>query len=247
MFTKLVWAWIVIGIFTFIILLVTKVRTPYGRHTRTGWGPLIANKWGWFFMELPALFIMPVLSIIGPNGTSKLNWLLAGLWFLHYAHRTLIFPFRLHTVGKKMPLSIVLSAIFFNGVNGALNGYYLGFMADANQALVEPYLIIGLVLFIIGMLINLRSDYHLIGLRKSNTGYQIPKGGLFNFISCPNHFGEIVEWTGFAVIAWNLPALSFALWTCFNLIPRALNHHAWYKEHFTDYPPKRKAVLPQIL
>jgi steroid 5-alpha reductase family enzyme len=31
------------------------------------------------------------------------------------------------------------------------------------------------------------------------------------FISCPNHFGEIIEWIGFAVIAWNLPALSFAV------------------------------------
>jgi len=29
-----------------------------------------------------------------------------------------------------------------------------------------------------------------------------------------------------------------------NLIPRALDHHRWYKEQFEDYPPERKALLP---
>ncbi len=62
----------------------------------------------------------------------------------------------------------------------------------------------------------------------------------------PNHFGEIVEWAGFAIIAWSLPALTFAIWTFSNLVPRALNHHDWYREHFQDYPKKRKAVLPWL-
>ena len=67
-------------------------------------------------------------------------------------------------------------------------------------------------------------------------------------ISCPNHFGEIMEWLGFAIIVWNIGALSFALWTAFNLIPRSLNHHKWYNNYFGNYPKKkRKAVIPFIL
>ena len=59
--------------------------------------------------------------------------------------------------------------------------------------------------------------------------------------------GEIIEWIGFSVIAMSLPALSFTLWTFFNLVPRALNHHDWYLENFDNYPKNRKAVIPYIL
>jgi hypothetical protein len=70
---------------------------------------------------------------------------------------------------------------------------------------------------------------------------------LFEWISCPNLFGEIVEWFGFALMCWSLPALSFAIWTAANLIPRALSHHAWYRGHFPDYPQARRAVIPFVL
>ena len=96
------------------------------------------------------------------------------------------------------------------------------------------------------MYINRSSDNKLISLRRENKEYQIPQGGMFDYISCPNHFGEIVEWIGFAIIVFNLGTLSFALWTAFNLIPRALNHHNWYINYFKDYPDKRKALIPYI-
>ena len=115
------------------------------------------------------------------------------------------------------------------------------------KSIFDINVFIGLIVFIIGMSINISSDNKLISLRKNSGGYKIPKGGVFNFISCPNYFGEIIEWIGFSIIALSLPALSFTLWTCFNLIPRALNHHEWYKESFNNYPVKRKAVIPFVL
>ena len=104
--------------------------------------------------------------------------------------------------------------------------------------------VIGLALFFLGMYINHGTDTRLIAIRKEKEGYQIPQGWLFRWISCPNHFGEIVEWTGFALIAWSVPALTFAIWTFCNLAPRALNHHAWYHENFKEYPKNRKAFIP---
>lgn len=246
-FDILVYSWIGIAVITLLILVFSNIRAPYGRHANDKWGKMIDNRWGWFIMELPALVLFPLLVLVGPSEKNALTWLLVGLWTLHYFNRTIIFPLRLRTTGKKMPLTIIFSALFFNGMNGVINGYFLGFLniPEAFNVL-EPHIIIGLVLFFAGMLMNHISDSKLIALRKEQQGYQIPRGWLFEYISCPNHFSEILEWTGFAIVAWSMPAASFAIWSFCNLVPRALNHHTWYAEQFSDYPKQRKAVVPFI-
>ena len=243
-FELLVLAWIIIPIILYPILL--KIKVPYGRHTSPNWGPMIDNHLGWFWMEVPALLTFPLLAIFGPQEKDLLSWILIGMWSFHYVNRVLVFPFRLKTKGKKMPLLIASSAVFFNLMNGFVNGYYIGFVNGTSGSILNIFVVTGLLMFFIGFTINTISDSKLIALRKKGNGYQIPKGWLFEYISCPNHFGEIIEWIGFTVAARSLPALSFAVWTFCNLGPRANNHHKWYNEYFTDYPKKRKIVLPYI-
>lgn len=245
-FVLLNYFWIALAIIILLILLFTGIRAPYGRHTNPSWGPCIPNRFGWILMELPALVTFPLLFFSGNRTPDLISWLLLSLWILHYSNRTLLFPLRLRTKGKQIPLGIVLSGMFFNLVNGFLNGYWLGYLAPPYDSTLTFNVMIGLFIFFVGFVINQMSDTKLIALRKERSGYQIPKGWLFDFISCPNHFGEIVEWAGFAMIAWNLPALTFAIWTACNLLPRALNHHAWYRENFEHYPSKRKAIIPGI-
>lgn len=244
-FFTIVWIWIGIAVLTALVLLIFKIRAPYGRHTRAGWGRMIDNRLGWFWMELPALIVMPCLTLLGPSPKYPLLYLLTGMWLLHYTYRVLIFPFQLKTSNKKMPLSIIISAFCFNLINGSVNGFYLGFLAEpVSINLGRLSLWIGLLLFFGGMYLNRAADRRLIALRQTATGYFIPRGWWFRYISCPNHFGEIVEWLGFALVAWNLPAASFAVWTFCNLAPRAQNHHDWYQEYFPDYPRERKALIP---
>jgi 3-oxo-5-alpha-steroid 4-dehydrogenase 1 len=105
--------------------------------------------------------------------------------------------------------------------------------------------IAGTGLFFVGMGINWGSDYTLIRLRgRGDTGYKVPTSGLFRYISSPNLFGEIVEWFGYAVLTWSLPALAFLVWTCANLIPRAAANHRWYRRQFPDYPARRRRLVP---
>ncbi len=247
-FSNIVYVWI--GVSVVIFLLLLKVTAPYGRHTTSHWGPMINNNLGWFIMEAPALFI-PLYFVL--NSADLKNVLVstaAFLWIAHYFHRVVVFPFRIHTRGKKMPVVIVVFAIFFNLVNGFINGYWLAFFAPGYSfSWTFTFRIsIGLVIFISGFVINQYHDKLLIDLRKSSAnGYKIPYGGLFKYVSCPNFLGEIIEWGGFAILIWSLPGLSFFIWTFVNLVPRALAHHKWYRSHFDQYPEKRKAVLPFIM
>jgi len=237
--------WAAVAVATFILLQF--VNAPYGRHVKKGWGPEISNKLGWILMEAPSLLV--ILYFFLTFEQSSYASFLSILWMLHYLNRTLIFPMRIKTQGKKMPVAIVASAIFFNLVNAGLNGYFLSFLANYS---IEDFrswnLISGLLIFLTGALINLKSDNNLIGLRKpGELGYKIPRGFLFEYVSCPNHLGELIQWGGFALMAWNCPATTFFLWTAANLIPRSLNHHQWYRDHFPEYPSKRKALIPWVL
>jgi len=52
------------------------------------------------------------------------------------------------------------------------------------------------------------------------SGYKIPHGGMFRFVSAGNYASEILEWTGYALAAWSLPAAAFATFVFANLAPR---------------------------
>ena len=239
------YVWITFGFLIFLYLILSNSPAPYGRHFSKQWGPSLNNNWGWFWMELPALLVFPVIVLTSSREINFVLILMLSIWILHYFYRTILFPLKLKTKSKKIPILIIVSAFIFNIINGFFVSYEVAYLSPEFKFGLNT--IVGSILFFIGMAINRYSDNKLISLRTKNNDYQIPKGGLFKLISCPNHFGEIMEWLGFAIIVWNLGALSFALWTAFNLIPRSLNHHKWYNNYFSNYPKKRKAVIPFIL
>lgn len=55
-----------------------------------------------------------------------------------------------------------------------------------------------------------------------------PVGGLFEYVSGANLLAESIEWTGFAICAWTLPALAFSVFTWANIaFGRAVHHHQY--------------------
>ena len=79
------------------------------------------------------------------------------------------------------------------------------------------------------------------------TGYKIPRGGTYRWVSCPNYLGEMLQWLGWAIASWSLAGAAFAVFTLANLLPRAIAVHRWYKDEFPDYPPARRAVIPYLV
>jgi len=247
-FNLICWIWIAVAVIIFPILL--KVTQPYGRHSKNNFGPMINNRFGWFFMEFPSLAIFGYYLFIKANLLNFLILIPALLWMLHYIHRVLIFPLQIRTARKKIPLLIVLLAFIFNIINGFLNGYwFVHFAPDySSGVMINLRLIAGVIIFFSGFAINKYHDAILIKLRPaSGDGYKIPYGGLFKYVSCPNFFGEIISWAGYALVAFNLPALSFLIWTLINLSTRALDHHRWYIKEFPEYDKNRKALIPFLL
>jgi len=233
-----------------VFALLFFVTAPYGRHFRGGWGPSISARAGWMIMEAPALLVIGITVIANGQKLGILPLLMWGLWELHYLYRTILFPVLMRGSSKRFPLMLVVFAFIFNTLNGYANGMYLSMpgLAISDGSFISNLRVgVGVALFAAGFVTHVMSDRDLRRLRKPDeVGYKIPHGGLWEYVSNPNYFGEIMEWCGWALAVWSLPALGFAVFTIANLVPRAWANRKWYQQTFEDYPRERKSVIPFV-
>jgi steroid 5-alpha reductase family enzyme len=222
---------------------------PYGRYARTGWGPTLSARRAWLLMESPAVLFFAAVYLLGRHRAEAAPLALLCLWQLHYVYRALFFPFLLLGSAKRMPLVVALLGMAFNFLNGFINARWISDLGHYDTAwLVDPRFLVGAAAFVLGLAVNASADRTLLRLRPpGDTGYYIPKGRLFRWVSCPNFLGEIVEWFGWALASWSWAGLAFAVYTFANLAPRAFAHHAWYRARFPEYPRRRRALLPFLL
>ena len=238
------------GLVVFVALYF--VEAGYGKMISDKWGPAINNKVAWVIMECPVFFVMLYLWGMSDRTFEIAPLIIFLIFQSHYFQRSFIFPCLLK--GKsKMPITVMAMGFIFNMVNGAIQGYWIFYLSPADMYtadwLTTPQFIIGTCIFIIGFIINLHSDYVIRHLRKpGDTKHYLPKKGMYKYVTSANYFGEILEWTGFAVLTWSYAGTIFLWWTCANLVPRANSIYQRYSVEFADEFDKKKLkrVFPFI-
>lgn len=246
--------WLVRGVFALGVLTFVStsvIKAPYGRHVRPGWGPTLNTRLGWVLMEVPSALWFALVFVLGDHCTLTTPLIGAALWCTHYFYRTFVYPFLIRTSkDKRMPVTIVLLADFYNLINAYVNARYLSQFGDyeTDAPFSRPSFYIGVAMFVVGLAINIHSDQVVIQLRKpGDSTYSIPHGGMFAFVSAPNYFGELLEWCGWSVLTGSPAGWSFAFYSASNLLPRAVSNHQWYLDKFKDeYPKSRKVVIPGL-
>jgi len=115
---------------------------------------------------------------------------------------------------------------------------------------------IGLPLFAVGSFIQNRSHIILAQLRSSSPKrshvqdhYLLPRGFLFEFVTCPHYFAELLIYVSFLFLT---NGVSFFAWLAFtfvviNLTDGALKTHKYYQQKFDNYPKNRFAIIPFLL
>uniref|UniRef100_A0A8C0YDW2 3-oxo-5-alpha-steroid 4-dehydrogenase C-terminal domain-containing protein n=2 Tax=Cyprinus carpio TaxID=7962 RepID=A0A8C0YDW2_CYPCA len=131
---------------------------------------------------------------------------------------------------KSTPFISFVLALVFCIYNGYLQARYRSHYADYPPGWVtHPCFIIGSCMWLLGCIINIHSNHILRNLRKpGETDYKIPRGGMFEYVSGANFFGEI----------WLLTR---------PIVHRGMTHHKWYLTKFEDYTKSRKALIPFVL
>lgn len=59
---------------------------------------------------------------------------------------------------------------------------------------------------------------------------------MFRWVTNPNYLGEIIEWTGYAVLAGHLYPWLLVLGSINALVPAALARNRWNKQNIKNYP-----------
>lgn len=242
------WAMAFMGLFVFVTLYF--VDAGYGKFRSNKWGYSINNKLGWVLMECPAL--IPIAYTIVALTPSALAILFMSLYAMHYVYRSFIFPALLKG-NSKMPLAITAMGATFNFTNSTLLCASVVAFPKESYTDICSYagnwnFWLGIVLFFMGMYTHMKADHTIRNLRKpGDTNHYLPKGGLFDYVTSANYFGELLEWTGFAILLCNPAAWMFVWWTAANLVPRAHAINKKYRAEFgNEQVGKRKRVIPFI-
>ena len=250
LFTYLLWVMSFLAIVVFICLYF--ITAGYGQFRTKRWGYSIDNRVAWFLMEAPVFFVMLIIWCRAGFPFHLPELILLGLFLVHYFQRSFVFPC-LMKGHSRMPLSIMMMGVLFNVINGIMQGGGLFWFPIPAYTQGASYLlrwnaIVGIIVFLFGMIVNWHSDYVIRHLRQpGDTRHYLPQAGFYRYVTSANYFGELVEWIGFAIAAANPAAWVFALWTGANLIPRAHAIHRKYHEEFGDEAVgTRRRIIPLV-
>ena len=146
-----------------------------------------------------------------------------------------------------MALLVALTGVAFNCCNGYLNGWHLTISAISDR--MAPRSAVSRRCGALRRRLRHQFSIRFDSVEPAQTGrnrIQAADRRILSLAFVPNYFGELLEWTGWAIATWSLPGLAFAVWTAANLVPRARANHRWYQEKFPEYPRQRRAVLPGL-
>ncbi len=233
-----------------VFIVLQRVTAGYGMMYSRKWGPAVNNRLGWVLMESPVFFAMLALWLMSPRRWDPAPMTMALFFLFHYFQRSFVFPMMIK--GKsRMPIVVVFLGVVFNLINSYMIGGWLFYVAPVGMYPVSwlwsPLFILGTVIFFAGMAINWNADHIIRNLRKSgDTRHYIPRGGFYRYVTSANYFGELLEWTGYAILTWSVGGLAFAVWTFANLAPRARKIHARYEREFGDEYRRlgRRYIIP---
>jgi steroid 5-alpha reductase family enzyme len=142
--------------------------------------------------------------------------------------------------------AIIISLVMPLGLNA------FTFWGGSNSSPIGMSEIIGVFLYLSGSYINTQSEFerHIWKMKAENKGHLYTKG-LFKYSMHINYFGDIVLFTGFAMVThriWSF-AIPFVMMTNFifciiPLLDRYLEKK--YGVEFTEYARKTKKFIPLI-
>ncbi|KAF0983599.1 hypothetical protein FDP41_010664 [Naegleria fowleri] len=174
------------------------------------------------------------------------------LFIVHFVKRELETIF-VHVFGNDtMPLfNLFKNSIYYWGY-AFLVAYFT--IHPKYQSPAEWQVYVGAAGTVLSMLGNFYCHIILKNLRQPGSRERkIPRGFLFEYVTCPNYTFEIMEWFFFSFMIQSIPCLLYTLSGAGQMLPWAIKKHVGLKKLFDGkdgrelYPKNRKVLIPFIL
>lgn len=198
-----------------------------------------------------ALLIYAMVSVLRNSAAAQLSEFFSLgliLWACHFVRRITECLWVHRYAGRRVPLGDALGEY----------AYYWGFAAwiaygSPSRTLVEPLVLLGVCLFVVGEIGNAWAHLKLRALRRPNTQDRgIPNGGLFNWVSSANYSYEILAWLGFGIAIRTPSAWLYFAGVVGVLASWAKKRQSRYHSYFDGkggrpaYPKERRALVPWL-
>jgi protein-S-isoprenylcysteine O-methyltransferase Ste14 len=162
------------------------------------------------------------------------------VYFIRFLFSVWVFSMRRWTWLETIIITILMSFAFFA----------FGWFGGNNKTILGVFEMIGIILYLSGSYINSSSEYFRHAWKKKieNKGHIYTKG-LFKYSMHINYFGEIILFTGFAMVTHSIIPLLIALVMTanfiFNIIPLLDKYlEKKYDDEFREYSGKTKKLIP---
>ena len=179
-------------------------------------------------------------------------------WLFHFCRRILE-VLCIHKYHRSRPYkSIIEVSIYYTifaiwvsiSTHSIIYNVYLNAPQFENKTSLTKLVKLGLTIFIIGECGNSLHHYLLSKMRKKDVkGHVIPHKALFEMVSCPHYFFELISWFGFILISLtSIGSIAIFIVSTLILSRRAVVKHDKYIQEFGDlYPKNRCAIIPFLL
>eukprot|EP00761_Pharyngomonas_kirbyi_P012315 gb/GECH01012342.1/.p1 GENE.gb/GECH01012342.1/~~gb/GECH01012342.1/.p1 ORF type:complete len:304 (+),score=39.89 gb/GECH01012342.1/:1-912(+) len=210
------------------------------------------SEYAWPFIAYPIFYFFPNLFYSQESEHHPFQMIALVCWSIHYAKRLLETVFVHRFSHATMPLINLPRNSSYYYIFAVYIAYYVNHPLFTPPPSLMHY--IGLGIFVVGETCNLICHLMLRNLRPAGSKVRkIPRGFLFEYVSCPNYTAEISSWIGFTLMTSSLPAALFTLAGCLPMTQWALKKHKNYRKEFDGkegrelYPQNRRAIIPFLL
>lgn len=200
---------------------------------------------------LVGLLILSAPAVLREKMTIPSPSLAAALCALHFAKRCLEVMFLHQYSGRTDCATPSMIGVFY-----ALTTLLIAFANDGgfrhenNDGRTDLKMLIGSLLFGVGLIGNLYHHYLLAKLRssKKTSKYVAPTGGLFEYVATPHYLFEIIGWLGVAIVSQHLNVWLVVSGMTSYLGGRSVAQNEFNKMTFreADWPRSRKNMVPFI-
>jgi len=233
--------YVVFGAFALLLGVLDYYEWMPMRYSKFNLGAGVPSRLGMFILYFLPVLVATVCALPYLAHASAIQWVVFGAVLFHFGKRTLEVLFVHKYSGKIQPFTwgVIISAY-------ALMGGLISWLNAETIPAMDALFYAGIIFIIIGEAANFYHHKLLAGLRQKEEGYHIPRGGWFEYATCPHYFFELLAWLGITLISRHLFTLLVFIAMLGYLTARSVKTRQWYVERFANYPKERKFMIPFI-